>query len=401
MITNCTECGGKVSDQAQSCPHCGAPLKIGLFGRLGNWCDELKLMRLVKAARKARRVKNFTFESYPYSVPHNSINHAETRKKLLRAKTFKETQESLRAFPSPAIGYATNRPWLQEWVELRPVLWVGLSRVSIVDVLFAAYCFDDKELCDSIIREKYVLSKEMALDVLCRFARNNAEDKVKAFIQRYVDLSKENKKYFSANIHWGKIVETGDTDVIAYFKGNGFDIRIGDDGLERGRHVDYYDFYTWEYTSPLLRAIEKNNGTLVKLLLDWGANPNQRLYLSARRDGSRVLHLDPLLTYIRSREIFDHMVAGGMELYPAREPEQADSKRYNLVETLWMSKPLSQLEVEFMNHLYEIGYDKPLVKKLADIQNSLDNDEGRPYANNIKHVRDWIVRVQPEMNLDR
>lgn len=394
MITQCKECAGKVSDQAKSCPHCGAPLKLGLFAGLGKWFSELKPEKLKTAERKAKRVKSFTFDSCPFSAPHNSINHTAIRHKLLKAKTFRETQDALSEFPSPAIGYAANKPWLTEWVELRPALWVGSNRVSIVDVLFAAFCFDDKELCDSLIQEGYVLNKELALDVLCRFARISAEDKVKAFIKRYVDLSDENKKYFAANIHWLKIIDSGDTDVIAYFKGQGVDIRIGDDGLERYKHVDYDKFYSWTYTSPLLQAIEKNNVARVKFLLDWGANPNQRLYISAGRDNDWVLHLDPLLTHIRSREIFDLMVAAGMELYPAEEPEQAGSRRYNLVETLWMSKTLSQPEVDFMNYLYDIGYDKPLVNRIADIQNSLDNHEGRPYQNNIKHVHDWITREQ-------
>ena len=337
------------------------------------------------AKEKAERIRNFTYESCPYLAPYDTLDHATIRKHLCQATCFKEIKNALSAFSSLEIGYAANRPWLKEWV--------ALCSERIIDSLFPAFCFSDKDICDSLIQDGYVLKKERALEVIRRFARIDADDKAVAFIARYVELSKENAKYFSENMKWLPFIDAHDFKSLEYFQSMGLDVRIGDEGLELWKHTDWNMFYSNEYRSPLSMAIEKNDVSRVKLLLEWGANPNQRLYFSVNRSpGSTPLHLDPLLYHIRSREIFDLMAAAGMEFYPVMMPDEPENQ-CNLVESMWTGKAINPEEVKFMEYLYSIDYDKPLVKKISSIRESFEKHEGRPYDKNIQYVQKWLTRV--------
>ena len=401
MITQCKECGGKVSDQAKSCPHCGAPLKLSFRGKLltaPKWFVNMRQQDKMKrdkrridnqqareAALRYERIRNFTYESCPYPPPYDRLAHSTIRRNLCSVESFGQLKNVLSAFPTPDIGYVMNLPWLKEWVELHPN--------RLVDLLFPAFCFSDKDLCDSLLRSDNVLEKDQAVEALQHFARSDADEKVVAFMARYVDMSKEKRAYYSKKMKWLPFIDARDFKSLEFFKSIGLDVRIGDEGVERRKHTDFNLFYSNEYCSPLSVAIDKNDVARVKLLLDWGANPNQMLYFSCGRSPeSTPISGHPLLCNIRNREIFDLMVAAGMDLYPKLDQDNPND-RYNLVETLWSGKSLNSEEVAFLEYLYSIAYDKPLMGKITSIRDSVEKHEGRPYDKNIQHVQKWLSRV--------
>lgn len=397
MLTKCNECGGDVSDKAKVCPHCGAPtgnisnplarISKCLKSRFERW--SAKRSKVTIKEGHCRREKeealnyavSFWYDSIPYSGKYAALDYADIRKKLISASSVNMIMTALSPFESPQEGYVVNLPWLREWVRVR--------RGYLVEVLFVAHAFEDKELCDELIPPGYVLSAENASRAFRLYCKPGYTKVEQTFLDRYVPMNENALKEYAKAIKWLPLIESQDFNTINFFRNIGVDVKIGDEGLSYYRHTDFSHWYTYEYESPLSKALDEDNIERLQFLLNWGANPNQYLYWSCgRRDGSKPIKASPLLYKIKSVEAYKLMKAGGMPDYPIPNDDKPN-ECCNLVEHLWCGDAITGKRLALLNYLYEIGYDKPIVARLLAVKKALDNGN---YKNNSAIVHEWVRR---------
>lgn len=418
MLLKCPECGGQVSDKAAACPHCGAPLKSpdssnGVFGLVGKWFADRRAkaqekerlererrlkMEAEERERQERQSKleykrNFNYSSKPYvEQRYAAIDCEKVRKDLCSARSYQDVVTSLAAFDSAQDGYSANLPWLKEWASL------DLAERTL-DVLYVAFCMDDQQTCDGLISVGYVLNEEAGKKALVKLASATLDEHSKAFIDRYVDLSPDSLSYYQSHIRWLSIVESR-FDTVPYYISLGLKPKIGDEGrlsafrghLTCGRssanvaqHGD---------TTPLSRALDADDINRIRFLLKWGANTDQWLFCCFRCDAAAgpnpsVSYSDPLLYHIQSVAAFKLMSDAGMSWYPCPDADTS-SMEYNLVDHLWLGKHIDGSRLELLNYLYEVGYDKPLLKK-RDYYQGIVNKQGTSYEKNVDHIRRWLA----------
>lgn len=412
MLIKCSECGGQVSDKASTCPHCGAPLRAanGIFEIVGKWFadrraktqekERIERERLQKKEAEERERKewqakleyerNFNYSSKPYTEPcYAFMDCAKIRQDLCSATSYKDVINALSPFKSVQEGYAANLPWLKEWESLDPT-------DRTVDVLYVAFCMADRVTCDGFVREGCVLNDELACKALVKLASSALDDRSKAFIDRYVDLSPESLEYYQTHIKWLPIVESK-LETVQFYTSLGVKPKIGDEGqvvtsrghlrsAKLGTNVAQIDC-----ASPLSQALDANDINRIKFLLKWGANPDQWMHCCYRCDAaagpnSPVSYANPLLLRIQSVDAFKLMTDAGMNWYP-------DDGFYNLVEHLWRGPFIEGSRLELLNYLYAIGYDKPLCEK-RDYYRGIVNKVGTSYDSNVEHIRRWLCTQQ-------
>lgn len=413
MLIRCKECGAQVSDLAKACPHCGAPVKmrVGLLDGVLQWIGE-KREAFIEAKRvrqerlrrekekEARRreeelrleyVRNFNYSTKPYTNPmYASLDCGAIRKGLCAATSYQEILDALSPFPNVQEGYYANLPWLKEWDSLN-------HDGRVVDVLYVAYCMDDRETCDSLIENGCVLREELGCRVLRKLAKGTVDEKTRGFIDRYVGFTQAALDYYRQHIEWLPLIDANDKEKISFYVALGVRPEIGDEGLwayKRGHllaagGVNYAQI--WK-TSPLAKALDADDLNRIRLLLKWGANTEQWMFVSYRCDSaagenSHVSYCDPLLCKIKSVEAFRLMSTAGMNWYP----DGGTSLRPDLIEHLWKGEPINGKRLELLNYLYSIGYDKRLLEKRTAIEDSIRNHEGRPYTKNIEFVKAWLA----------
>lgn len=425
MLIQCKECGGQVSSLAKSCPHCGAPIRTAPAGRFRQWFEDWRREReearrkfkekqerlaeeerkRIKAEEEFRRKqkeeaafneykRNFSYASMPYENPaYSTFDIAEIRKRLCNATSFSDVAKAVAPFPSAQVGYRVNLPWLTEWMDL--------DRIGrAVDVLYIAFCFDDDETCEKVVRPGHVLTNLLSKKALLKLAGEKIDEKSKAFIARYVSHSAESMDYYQTNIQWLPMIESHDSQRLDFFREIGLDPKIGDEGLLAYKRSNLIARSTgadvaqiWQ-ESPLSRALDADDLDRLKFLLEWGANTEQWMFVCYRCDpgadrddpGDRC---DPLIFRVQSVEAFKLMDRAGMKWYPSWKSAYRVTV-YNLVEHLWMGEPIVGKRLELLDYLYSIGYDKQLEERRESIEKSINLHEGRPYTNNVDIVKKWL-----------
>lgn len=396
MLIKCPECGAEISKRAKTCPKCGNPMRVGFWGFvLGFFDSRLEGIRAKRAEDDLRkRVKAFSYSIMPYSRQYSHIDAEKVRRRMVAATNSKELEDGLQDFRDPYAGYLANLPWLKEAVDLFP------DSDYFVTLVYAAHCFGDEELCRVYFpTSKHHFRKDFSVDVLNRFAKSITDAKTVSFIDKYVSFQEEFRKCYDEKIDWSKYIlsQPINKSVIDFFQKRGLHPRIGDHDRVQIRHMSLvYGDSIYDFKTSLSEALDADDIERITFLLKWGASPNVFLGcgFSNQGRGKEGWHTDPLLFHIMSKEAFFLMDRAGMDWYPNR----GQSAKYNLIEHLWHDHSkgmLSGKKLELLNHLYSIGYDKPLLNKIDEIRRFIreEGENHTHYGANLPFVVEWANRA--------
>lgn len=423
MLIKCIECGGQVSDKAKSCPHCGVPpaskgIGYGDSGFIRTWWADRKTkilekrrieqerLQKIEAEKRERQERearfeyrrNFSYSSMPYfDQCYASIDCAKVRKSICSANSYQDIIAAFSEFETPEAGYAVNLPWLKEWAS------IDLSRRTL-DVLYVSFCMFDQTTCDDLIHVGCVLNHEAGCKALVKLASDKLDERSKAFIDRYVDLSPDSLDYYQKNIRWLTILDTK-YQTVPFYRSLGLKPRIGDDGLIVTKRGDLRSGVTGAKVaqiyqdSPLRSSLDANDLNRIKFLLKWGANTEQWMFCCYRYDSEAgknppVTESDPLLYHIQSVDSFKLMTDAGMDWYPCSD-SSGSSRTYNLIDNLWQGDYIVGTRLELLNYLYDIDYDKPLRHKKDYYRQILCS--GTPlYEKNRVYILNWLNNLTEE-----
>jgi hypothetical protein len=269
--------------------------------------------------------------NFPFPSRYSGIDSKAVYEKLSEVTSSVDVDIALKAFPSAREGYMCCKPWLRHKLD-------G-DFSQRIRALFVAFYFDDKEFCDSVYAEGYVCSAAGAASLLDLVCHDGGDDLVQRFISRYTNIRlSSSREEYAKNIPWYKYVDSDDDVAYDFYRRLGIKPMYGDSyqtmmhwsGSFANRRTSSY-----EYCTKLSAAVEANDIATVRKLLKWGVNPNQYLHctytyppddMSVRidrmagrvhkREEPDVSKGDHLISHIKTKEMFNILVAAGMDRTP-------------------------------------------------------------------------------------
>jgi len=241
-----------------------------------------------------------------FSRPYTHINRKSVLDALAKVSSTSDISNAFALFPSKDEGYECCKKWLKKQTRK--------NFTDKVRAVFVAYCFGDKEFCDShFYPDGWVCNKKRAAQLLELFCHNGDDSKVVAFIKRYTNSSDEARMAYAKEILWNKYVDNNDEVAYRFYMSLGIKPRYIDSYSYRRRKDHCFlaessledmvghraSFWSggWqceEYETNLSRAVEKNDINTVEKLLKWGCDPNQYLKIEAESPTIQPTMLDLL-----------------------------------------------------------------------------------------------------------
>ena len=156
--------------------------------------------------------------------------------------------------------------------------------------------------------------------------------------------------------------------------------------------------------TKLCDAVERNDVEQAREILAQGWDSNEMAFKIYMHHPLVCFCSQPLLSKIRSLDMYKAFVEAGAEIYPksyildggrasvpgCRLPfVKIYGQEHNLLEALWAGPSMDNMAIELADYLVITEYEMRLRSKIDEIRNSFDHEDGGPYKNNREYVLEW------------
>lgn len=275
-------------------------------------------------------------QEYLFPLQYANLDRDGIFAKLSRVSSSNDIKNAFSCFATERDGYDCCREWLNDQSKKK--------FEDKIRALFIAYYFEDKEFCNSIYAEGYVCGAKGVGSLLDIFCHSGGDDVVIRFIQRYTNSSERAKNEYAEHVPWYKYVKTDDDVAYRFYQSLGIRPKYTDDYhtiCHRSGSMGSRRTSSYESETNLSKAIEQNDIQTIKRLVKWGVDPNQYLYCSysypdrergildspTEKRNPNVYMNSHIITLIKTREVFDLLVAAGMDKTPPSSVTVIDGVR--------------------------------------------------------------------------
>ena len=325
MLINCSECGGRVSDKAHTCPHCGNPLRrdSAYGGGILGWLrakkserEELRRQKIAEKWRKGLADGTIIFHA-PFDITYylRENGHVKIAYKITGAETFYQRWvligERYRKCEK-RISYA----------EAMPVLLSYLTDDKVNDavvgvLLYLAFLNHDTDSIDKIKSSKAYHRNSWQGPFLQGFFADIDSTSFVEFYENYVGdaiLTKNSVREILSN-RIGAAIVRKDQKLISWWSSRGLCFEIGNYGDEIQSGITFRSsrsapvHASGKKTTLLAKAVDNDDYGEARYLLSYNANPN--VYMGYYSQGE----CDPMLTHIKSVEMLQLLLEHGLDLH--------------------------------------------------------------------------------------
>ncbi len=379
MLISCSECGGRVSDKAQTCPHCGNPLRGALAhgGGILGWLrakkcerEDLRRKKIAEKWRKGLAEGTIIFHD-PFDITCSIRENGPLKVayKIAGAETFYQRWA--------LIGERHRKcEKIISYAEAMPVLLSYLTDDKVNDtvvgvLLYLAFLNHDVDSIDTIKSSKAYHRNSWQGPFLQGFFSAIDSASFVEFYENYVGdavLAKVSVRTILAN-KIGSAIVRRDQKLISWWSSRGLCFEIGNYGDKTLTRTTFRPSRTAPYhtcgekTTLLAIAVDNDDYAEARYLLSYNANPN--VYMGYYSQGE----CDPLLTHIKSVEMLKLLLEHGLDLHiPSSKATAGSGREDGKPEDLFWAKlnlktGSFKRDISILDYLESINEDRQCFSK--------------------------------------
>ena len=349
MLINCSECGGRVSDKAHTCPHCGNPLRGasayggGVLGWLRAKKCEREELRRKKIAEKWR--KGLTDGTIIFHDPFDITYYLREKGRVKIAYKIAGAETFYQRWVLIGERYRKCEKRIS-YAEAMPVLISYLTNDKVNDavvgvLLYLAFLNHDADSMDKIKSSKAYNRNSWQGPFLQGFFADIDSPSFTEFYENYIGnaiLAEDSvREVLSDRI--GAAIVRKDKKLISWWSSRGLRFEVGNYGdktLSRTHYRTLPSLPLRTYgkrTTLLATAVDNDDCAEARYLLSFKANPN--VYMGFNTNGE----CDPLLTHIKSLEMLQLLLEHGLDLHmPSSKAHSRSGSEDGMPEDLFWFK---------------------------------------------------------------
>ncbi len=331
MLITCQECNNQVSHQAKVCPHCGIPLYGGGFR---GWFWARKIRRYIGDIEEG--VSRF---KAPFDFTPSDVNSEKYKELILIDNKwayylYRTTncysrgsfKRKLRKETGRKVFHVSYKEAIYLFSKFLPLSHCPSDAIG--PYLYLSYKNKDQSMVQSILKSQGFLKHEWEPYMIecCFDYAPFTPTAYLEFIRTFIPTSRISASDVALRLRpkIQRAIWLHSERYIRFWEGLGikFD-EIGEGGYYTKKPIEEQRWHFWRgrmhlsiievgemISTPLSRAVEENDLEEAKYLLNYRANPN--VYLSRTKEEE----FDHLSTQVKSKEMYDLLIAHGMNPNP-------------------------------------------------------------------------------------